>query len=112
MDVLRTAHALVRENIDYELTLVTALIDAGRTAEADPLMDDALQREPNDGRTNLIAARLAAKKGSAVQAESYYHRAIYGEWPDSAGIAAAGRHGRNWSTCWRRKASVSSCSQS
>ena len=40
-------------------------------AEADPLMDDALQREPDDGRTNLIAARLAAKKGEAVQAESF-----------------------------------------
>lgn len=84
VDALRTAHALVRDNIDYELGLVTALIDAGRTAEANPLMDDALQSEPNDGRTNLIAARLAVKKGDAVQAESYYHRAIYGEWPDRA----------------------------
>jgi Flp pilus assembly protein TadD len=84
VETLRTAHALVRENIEYELALVTALTDAGRTAEADPLMDDALQREPNDGQTNLIAARLAAKKGNAVQAESWYHRAIYGEWPDRA----------------------------
>jgi tetratricopeptide (TPR) repeat protein len=84
VESLRTAHALVRENIDYELALVTALMDAGQTAEADPLMDDALQREPNDGQTNLIAARLAAKKGNAEQAGSWYHRAIYGEWPDSA----------------------------
>jgi Tfp pilus assembly protein PilF len=84
VETLRTAHALVRENIDYELALVTGLTDAGRTAEADPLMDDALAREPNDGQTNLIAARLAAKKGNPVQAASYYHRAIYGEWPDSA----------------------------
>jgi tetratricopeptide (TPR) repeat protein len=84
VETLRTAHALVRENIDYELALVTALMDAGRTGEADPLMDDALQREPNDGQTNLIAARLAVKKGNAVQAGSWYHRAIYGEWPDSA----------------------------
>lgn len=75
---------MVRENLDYELSLVTALTEATRTADADPLMDDALQREPNDGRTNLIAARLAAKKGNAVQAESYYHRAIYGEWPENA----------------------------
>jgi tetratricopeptide (TPR) repeat protein len=84
VETLRTAHALVRENIDYELALVTALMDAGRTGEADPLMDDALQREPNDGQTNLIAARLAVKKGNAAQAGSWYHRAIYGEWPDSA----------------------------
>lgn len=84
VETLRTAHALERENIEYELALVTALTEAGRTAEADPLMDDALQREPNDGQTNLIAARLAARKGNAVQAESWYHRAIYGEWPDRA----------------------------
>jgi tetratricopeptide (TPR) repeat protein len=84
VDALRTAHASERENLDYELTLVTALMDAGRTEEADPLMDDALQRYPNDGRTNLIAARLAVRKGDSVQAESWYHRAIYGEWPESA----------------------------
>ena len=84
VDALRTAHALVREKLEYELTLITALMDARREAEADPLMDDALQREPNDGLTNLIAARLAAKKGEAVPAESYYHRAIYGEWPTDA----------------------------
>jgi Flp pilus assembly protein TadD len=84
VDSLRTAHALVRENVDYELALITALMNAGQIADADPLMDDALQRAPNDGQTNLIAGRLAAKKGNAIQAESYYHRAIYGEWPQNS----------------------------
>jgi thioredoxin-like negative regulator of GroEL len=84
VDEFRTAHALDRGNIDYELGLITALTEAGRMTEADPLMNDALQREPNDGRTNLIAARLAAKRKNVEQAESYYHRAIYGGWRDNA----------------------------
>ena len=71
-----------RENADYELALITAFIDTGRTTDAEPLMNEMLQREPNDGRANLIAARLKVKEGNAADAEAYYHRAIYGEWPD------------------------------
>ena len=81
IDFLRTAHALERQNQTYELELVQALVDSGKIADADPFMNDALEREPNDGETNLIAARLMAEKGQTVEAESYYHRAIYGEWP-------------------------------
>ena len=47
-------------------------------------MEEALQRRPNDGETNLIAARLRLKEGRTAEAEAYYHRAIYGEWPKDA----------------------------
>lgn len=92
IDPLRQAHAVERENPDYELALITAFIDSGRTADAEPLMNEMLQREPNDGQVNLIAARLRTKEGNAAEAEAYYHRAIYGEWPDDpAGHRIAAR---------------------
>ncbi len=82
VDPLREAHAEERQNPAYELALITALTRAGETAEAQPLMNEMIQREPNDGNVNLIAARLAIKQGDTTDAEAYYHRAIYGEWPD------------------------------
>ena len=84
LDSLRTAHALERSNEQYELGLTEALIVAGKISEAEPLMNEVLEREPNDGHANLIAARLMVKKGQFRDAEAYYHRAIYGEWPDNA----------------------------
>jgi tetratricopeptide (TPR) repeat protein len=82
IDLLRQAHAVERENPDYELALITTFTASGRTADAEPLMNEMLQREPNDGQVNLIAARLKVREGNVADAEAYYHRAIYGEWPD------------------------------
>jgi tetratricopeptide (TPR) repeat protein len=84
LDALRNAHTLVLDNVAYELDMIPALMALGRTAEADPLMDDVLQREPNDGAANLMAGRLMVKEGRARDAVAYYHRAIYGEWPGDA----------------------------
>ena len=81
LDALRNAHSLERENTTYELDMIAALMALGRTADADPLIDDVLQRKPNDGATNLMAGRLMAQEGEEADAEAYYHRAIYGEWP-------------------------------
>ena len=80
VDSLRDAHALDRQNPEYELQLIEALVADGKTAEAEPLLTEILQREPNDGRVNLTAARLAVRKGNTAEAEAYYHRAIFGEW--------------------------------
>ena len=80
IDFLREAHALERQNSAYELQLITALTTAGKITEAEPLLTDILQRAPNDGRANLIAARWMIRKGNTAEAEAYYHRAIYGEW--------------------------------
>jgi thioredoxin-like negative regulator of GroEL len=84
LDLLRRAHALARQNPDYELELISALIAVGKLGEAERLMNDVLQREPNEGRANLVAARLMAKERRTTDAEAYYHRAIYGEWPSDA----------------------------
>jgi tetratricopeptide (TPR) repeat protein len=84
VDLLRRAHMLDRRNAAYQLDLVRALAAAGKLPEAGTLMVDMLQRQPNDGRTNLIAARLAKQNGRVADAEAYYHRAIYGHWPADA----------------------------
>lgn len=84
VDALRQAQALERQNEDYTLGLIQALMAAGKINEAEPLMNQVLEDEPNDGRANLIAARLMLKRGKTRDAEAYYHRAIYGEWPDHA----------------------------
>jgi thioredoxin-like negative regulator of GroEL len=63
------------------LQLITALTTARRIADAEPLLADILQRASNDGRANLTAARLMIRKKNTAEAEAYYHRAIYGEWP-------------------------------
>ncbi|MDQ2900180.1 MAG: tetratricopeptide repeat protein [Acidobacteriota bacterium] len=84
VEMLRRAHMLARLNRDYELELIDALLAARRSKDAEPLIDDVLAREPNNGRANLIAARLMLKKGRTAEADSDYHRAIYGEWPNDA----------------------------
>ncbi len=84
LDALRKAHALERENVGYEIRLIEALMAAGKIEEGEQLVNEVLESEPNDGSANLVAARLMTKKGKIVEAESYYHRAIYGEWPDNA----------------------------
>ncbi len=84
IELLRKAHTLERDNTLYELDLIDALIAAKRSEDAQPLMDEILLREPDDGRANLSAARLALEKDKSVDAISYYHRAIYGDWPQNA----------------------------
>lgn len=83
VDLLRTAYALERKNLVYELTLIDALHADRKTGEAEPLFDEVLERESNDGRANLTAVRLMAITGRIADAESYYHRAIYGEWSEN-----------------------------
>jgi cytochrome c-type biogenesis protein CcmH/NrfG len=81
VDAFRNAHALERENTKYELDLIQGLMAAGKLADAQPLMTEILDQQSNNGEANLIAAHLAARQGDINSADSYYHRAIYGEWP-------------------------------
>jgi tetratricopeptide (TPR) repeat protein len=92
VDALREAHALERDNPEYEIELIDALVAAGKSAQAKPLLDDILAREPNDGRANLIAARLMVRLGDIAGAQAYFHRAIYGEWPRDAEMHRVAAH--------------------
>jgi len=59
IELLRKAHTLERDNTLYELDLIDALVAAKRSEDAQPLMNEILLREPDDGRANLSAARFA-----------------------------------------------------
>jgi tetratricopeptide (TPR) repeat protein len=84
IELLLKAHTLERNNTLYEIDLIDALVAAKKSEDAQPLMNEILLREPDDGRANLSAARLALENGQSADAISYYHRAIYGDWPQNA----------------------------
>jgi tetratricopeptide (TPR) repeat protein len=75
------AHAIDRNNREYLLSLATAELAALQLTEAGTGLEDVLEEDSNDGRANLLMARLMAKENHFKSADSYYHRAIYGEWP-------------------------------
>ena len=79
-DLLRKAYVIDRADASYGLDLVTALTTSGKFEDAAALIDDLLKASPNDGPTNLAAARLAVRRGNLEDAKAYYHRAIYGGW--------------------------------
>jgi tetratricopeptide (TPR) repeat protein len=83
-DWLRKAYAIDRTNASYGLDLATALTTGGKFDAAAGLIDDLLKTSPNDGPTNLAAARLSVRRGNFEDAKAYYHRAIYGVWPQDA----------------------------
>ena len=84
VEAFRNAYTLERRNTEYELELVDSFIAAGQIDRPEVLIHDVLEREPNDGRANLLGAHLMLAEGKPDQAESYYHRAIYGDWPADA----------------------------
>ena len=84
VEAFRKAHVLERSNVNYELQLVAALTAAGKTSEAEPLANEVLDADRNDGAANLVVARLRLKEGKIDDAKAYYHRAIYGGWPQDA----------------------------
>ncbi len=80
----RNALTFARENPGYELALAQALMESGKLKDAEVVVTSMLERDPTDGPTNLTLARILAKEGKPDDASSYYHRAIYGHWPEDA----------------------------
>lgn len=83
-DLLRKAYVIDRANASYGLDLAAALTNSGKFDDAAELIGDLLNASPNDGPTNLAAARLAVRRGNLEDAKAYYHRAIYGAWAQDA----------------------------
>ncbi len=81
---LRRANALVRDNRTYQLDFVASLMAARKFDDAESNLKTLLEGDPNNGPANLLSARLKVQQGHLTDAESYYHRAIYGSWPDNA----------------------------
>jgi tetratricopeptide (TPR) repeat protein len=83
VELLRRANSLVRDNRAYQLDYVAALMAARKFDDADANLKTLLETDPNNGPANLLSGRLAAAEGHIPDAESHYHRAIYGAWPDN-----------------------------
>lgn len=86
VDSLRKAYVAERENRQYQLQLVSALMTDQQLDEAGKTLEDLLRRDPNNGEANLLSARLMIQKNSSAEAEPYFHRAIYGAWPGNAAL--------------------------
>jgi tetratricopeptide (TPR) repeat protein len=83
VELLRRANAMVRDNRAYQLDYVAALVAARKFDDADANLKTLLQSDPNNGPANLLSARLMVQEGHMPDAESHYHRAIYGAWPEN-----------------------------
>ena len=83
VELLRRANTMVRDNRTYQLDYVAALAAARKFDDADANLKTLLESDPNSGAANLIAARLMVQEGHIPDAESHYHRAIYGTWPEN-----------------------------
>jgi tetratricopeptide (TPR) repeat protein len=88
IESIRDAIEIERGNRYYERTLAEAQLAAGKTADAGVTLNALLASDSTDGQANLIMARVQEKDGQFPEAISYFHRAIYGQWP---GDAAANR---------------------
>ncbi|HXX27653.1 MAG TPA: tetratricopeptide repeat protein [Terriglobales bacterium] len=80
----RAALSYDRDNFEYQLALARALVDSGRTQEAESYLIGLWERFPQNGEVNLALGRLAAKEKSLDRAIQYYHNAIYGLWVSDA----------------------------
>jgi len=80
IDHFRNAATLDRNRSLYTVSLAQAILLQGRPAVAEQLLRPALEREPNDGATNLELARVLSAQGKTDEAKLYYHRAIYETW--------------------------------
>ncbi len=84
VDQFRSAISVERDNQDYQLALGQALLAAGRPDDAESILNGLLQRNPFGAMANLAMARVLVTEGDRDDAASYYHRAIYGQWPENA----------------------------
>lgn len=78
----RAALSIAGANPRYELALTLVLVDLGRLQEAQSHLQELLTQDPTNGQLNLTMARIAAAEEQTDDAITYYHRAIYGLWPD------------------------------
>jgi predicted Zn-dependent protease len=79
-DRFAEAVAIDRTNVNYGLALGEALLDEGRTADAETTLRALLDRAENDGAVNLTMARVMLRESRTEDAKAYFHRAIFGQW--------------------------------
>ncbi|MCP5115133.1 MAG: tetratricopeptide repeat protein, partial [bacterium] len=76
------ALVLARGKREYRQALALALMEAGRTSEAESYLIEISTEDPSNGVVNLTLARIRAERGEIQQAVQNYQRAAYGLWPE------------------------------
>ena len=87
---LRRALAMAPDKAATRTSLGLALADAGLTGEARPYLDEAVNRDPNDGPVLAALAEVHRKEGDRTGALQRYTRALAARWP----VEEAGRKTR------------------
>jgi len=81
VEQFRNALSVSPNNREYRLALGLTLVKTDDLEEASVYLEEALRRDPTDGRANLGLSRIAVQQGRTADAVTCYHRAIYGSWP-------------------------------
>ncbi|HEY1952562.1 MAG TPA: tetratricopeptide repeat protein [Gemmatimonadaceae bacterium] len=81
IDHLRSATSLDGENPTYATGLAEAILEDGRTSDAEQILSSVLESYPRNGGANLVMGRVMAKENRIEDAKAYYHSAIDGVWP-------------------------------
>jgi tetratricopeptide (TPR) repeat protein len=89
----RKALLFLPDEQDYRLSLSIALIELGKTDEAESHLQELLEEDPTNGIINLMLARVAERRNKPTQAIEYFQRAVYGYWPRGK---LAARHAARW----------------
>ncbi len=80
IQALRRATTDARENQKYMLALANALAAGNHDAEAQQLLLQLREADPENAEINTYLARLAANQGKVDEAIHYYQNALYGQW--------------------------------
>jgi tetratricopeptide (TPR) repeat protein len=82
-EAFREALAYSHDEPVYRFALAQSLVALKRYNEAENYLYDLRVADPTNGPVNLMLARIAAAAGRDEEAIDYYHRAIFGYWPEN-----------------------------
>ena len=86
LELFRAAHNHSPRDPRYHVAFAQALRATGRASEAAISLERLLESRPAYGPANAEMARIEADSGDWQNAAWYYHRALYGEWPETVNL--------------------------
>ncbi len=84
IEAYQNALAIARNNTQYRLAVALELMKLGKVNEAAIYFHELLRTDPAGAVPNLMLARISASKGEIDSAVDYYHRAVFGYWPQGS----------------------------
>ena len=82
----RAALIYAHDDPKYKFALAQSLVALKRYGEAENYLLELRAADPTNGPVNLMLARIAGAAGRYEEATDDYHRAIFGYWPEQAGL--------------------------